>query len=756
MKSNQNYFKKFCFLGNIWQTYKMNIPSLPFLQTPRRNVVIPNVVGSVLPMRPLVAIINRQLKDIISGKNQSHNLFDFLNEKELRSMTLVIMLNYNLRNIALGKFITYLYKNNYLKIIERICTKYDIGCFSETQHILLSNEVDVVFNKINQQHLLLYSLITNSEKKEYLYKKINKITLRDAKGIIGCNDIEFLTTFYDKIENVNNSKLVKTAERYKNNQIIDFVYSKEPNLDTFIDPSYLLLNTINSYDKFYIRNLLLKNDINKIIELYTHCINIKMLNERLCFSLVTAIPLRKYLFSKDVKITNFDLLDAAYNGKIDIFVMYFEKYQMIKWNKIDTIMNYAAYGGQTDIIEFLLIKMNTVSSASASVSNEAYLYAIHNGQTHLVKRLHQIGVDIPMNVVMDSVALNGCYDLINFFVCAGFPITQHTTGNASTGNHIRLIQNILNIKIPIISVRCFDSEKNEYIYRFFNSNYQELSSETVQKGIRYGKLQLVDSNQSILNDSVNKQLLITNIVTNASDIKLYHQLGPIDEGTITTTARHGHLELLNYLITKEAPINQEAFIICTTRGYTEIFKSLYYYKPELVTNEIVILASKWNRCDIIDFLCKKGYKIPKMSKMLKLQQDIDIFQYGDLTQIIALDKNKITRNSLFSTVLNGHFHVVKYLFNVTKHDQNIVKFDAELVSLAARRGRLNILKFLYENGCETNDTTLEYPIIRGRKDIVQYLISVNFKINAPKSVFVKLAKQHNYYEISQILENWKV
>ncbi len=378
---------------------------------------------------------------------------------------------------------------------------------------------------------------------------------------------------------------------------------------------------------------------------------------------------------------------------------------------------------------------------------------------------------------MSDVASRGSLEVFKFLMSKGIKINQHIMGSLATRGQFTLIKNMYTKTVPIISLT--GQIGNTTVTRFFNRNKQELDYTTIHKGLTYGTFEVKQS--FVISKTHNNTILLKDIdgIVDPDgivsiDCTIYNQLPPIDEGTIQTVARHGHQDLLKFLISKQAPVDEDAMYDSIIRGFTEITILLYQYRP-VINHWHIKLANLWNRHEILHFFKEKPVittdKIPGGDASTALvpfdfygKSIYEILSYacaqGDLAtikqyrgsvhiRIHILPFGRININihdysdMFYVAILNGQWDVMIYLAH------RVIK-DSKYTACATRIGRMDMLRYLVEEQFPVCEKSMINAIEKCRMDCVKYLVA----IGAPRSPTVlEIARKHNADEIWEFLKN---
>jgi len=393
--------------------------------------------------------------------------------------------------------------------------------------------------------------------------------------------------------------------------------------------------------------------------------------------------------------------------------------------------------------------------------------------------------------MMNSLSSYGSLEVFRFFMSKGIPIDQHVMGNLATRGLHSVIRSIYNNVVPVISLS--GKIGNNTVTRFFDTSKRELDYTTVIKGIAYGVFEIKQSfvvtrstKMLLIDLNVDADILsysgdsVTSQKESAIDCVIYNQLPPVDEGTIQTSARHSHIDLVNFLISKKAPIDADAMYNAILRGFTDLVIILYEYYP-VINQYHIELAKLWNRHKILEYLKDKSVKettvnphqeftlesfdyyqksISRILYYVCSHGEVDVLKsYRGRFDIKISPFNEWNRglvgvrsppppihdhtDMFYVAVLFGQFEIVHYL--ETKKN---FKGNSNYTACAARIGRMDMMQYLVKSGYKVCEKSMGYAIEKSRLNFVKYLLTIQAPI--PENA-LDIAKQHNADEIYEYL-----
>ena len=236
---------------------------------------------------------------------------------------------------------------------------------------------------------------------------------------------------------------------------------------------------------------------------------------------------------------------------------------------------------------------------------------------------------------------------------------------------------------------------------------------------------------------------------------IYNQLPPIDEGTLQTAARHRHIDLISFLMSKKAPVDEEALYDAIIRGFDDICILLYNYSLLVLEFPIlnqyhIILAKMWNRHNVLEYFKDKA--IIQSSSIPHRDYVITSFDYynADLPQRLyyacshgevdvlkcyfangrgsiemkikevvfiwsASNYKHEHTDMLYTTVLHGQFEALKFLEQRYKEKYGEeYKSNTKYTACAARIGRMDMFTYLIENCYAVCEKAMEHTIEKCR------------------------------------------
>lgn len=145
-----------------------------------------------------------------------------------------------------------------------------------------------------------------------------------------------------------------------------------------------------------------------------------------------------------------------------------------------------------------------------------------------------------------------------------------------------------------------------------------------------------------------------------------------------------------------------------------------FYKKRFRIDDIICAAAQNGHVNILRWMKNNGYKIESNSALLyavsgnKLESLKCLFELG-----FYKDKNI---DLISEAIIKGNFEIIEWVKN------NDFLLVSEAYKTAAAHGRLDIFKWLYNNGCPLNSNMMYYIIsfeYDNKLEIMRYLKEIN-------------------------------
>ncbi len=193
-----------------------------------------------------------------------------------------------------------------------------------------------------------------------------------------------------------------------------------------------------------------------------------------------------------------------------------------------------------------------------------------------------------------------------------------------------------------------------------------------------------------------------------------------------SAAHYGHLHILEWLFQRYEN-NIDIYQICRHAGLNGRFNVIdWIYKQGWICNEIEMIdfVVFGGNLDIVKLLHKKNPSIIRhICQYASTYGKLDIYQW-------AYENGGYIDERLYSTAAsNGHLHMIKH-FRQLDNDHPL--WDEQTCMYAVIGGRLEVLKYLHENGCPWNKFCCVHATSRNNQEIVQYLHENGCPCNCPK------------------------
>ena len=140
---------------------------------------------------------------------------------------------------------------------------------------------------------------------------------------------------------------------------------------------------------------------------------------------------------------------------------------------------------------------------------------------------------------------------------------------------------------------------------------------------------------------------------------------------LETAAEYGQLEVLEYLYSRNGFLYHSYLMVhfATRNGHLEVLKWLDAHGVNVCNQYELCIAAQHGHLEIVEWLISKG-----------------------------VDPHAYRNDTIHSAVIGGHLEVVKFLVETA----NIVQSVDELFCLAARRGHVDVMKYLASRGANIN------------------------------------------------------
>jgi ankyrin repeat protein len=371
--------------------------------------------------------------------------------------------------------------------------------------------------------------------------------------------------------------------------------------------------------------------------------------------------------------------------------------------------------------------------------------AAGNGNIEMVKYLRANGCQWNREAC-DRAALQGHLKMLNFLHVNGCNWDDNTFLAALKGGNRNVIEYLVENNCPMTN-----HTHHRYVHGLV---------------VRHGNIELLEYVMNALN--------VTNVSTT-------------DVEPCIIAAKHGHREMLQYLIDRDFPWDSRITSVAASNGHFDLVK----YILEIPGSHhdsigLEIVSSNRNEHDKIEmlkYLVEKGIAFDQyyIYKKAASMGCIEVLKYirsvgcvigrevyssaiyaGKLDVIKYLESIDIRNNNDYILAAeSGQFEIFKhvytlghndlYLFYRAVHGGNIdiVKFlysqgcpwDEYACQIAASRGYFDILKYLHENGCLWNDDVTYGAAEKGNLKVLNYAVTHGCGININTCIEAALCKQ---------------
>ena len=319
-------------------------------------------------------------------------------------------------------------------------------------------------------------------------------------------------------------------------------------------------------------------------------------NERLIFGIKTGnLDLVKKLVEKVTRIRSNAIENAAEKGRLDIV-----KFLVEKGANMGDSVYLAAQKGHLDIVKYLLgdeVNLNGEKiklprgRVLANFRTNTLESTAQKGHLDIVKYLVEKGVSIGDDVVY-LAAQEGHLDIVKYLVEKGANIHDRTVENAAEKGHLDIVKYLVEKGANIGGYTVAYSARNGDldIVKYLIEKGANIGHYAIAQGAKSGNLDII------------KYLLGYEVSFNGKKIKLPEGCEPAEIGydAVYFAAMKGHLNVVNYLVEKKAPIGA-AVESAAENGHLNVVKHLVE-KGGYISSDLVGIASEKGHQDIADYL----------------------------------------------------------------------------------------------------------------------------------------------------------
>lgn len=257
-----------------------------------------------------------------------------------------------------------------------------------------------------------------------------------------------------------------------------------------------------------------------------------------------------------------------------------------------------------------------------------------------------------------------------------------------------------------------------------------------------------------------KKYLLSNINTFNYLLDLDVNIFSFDNIVLQWASFYGHNEIVKFLLMNGAMnFNTgiiEAFNYACQNDRIEIIKLLIELKPDIYTNDALILACEYGHLDIVKFLLRNGSNIHHYNDQA-LSSACESGNYMIAKFLLDCKANVNTDNNeaLHLACQEGHIEIVKLLL---KYGVNIETKNNKALHLASKNGQIKIVKLLLKNGANVsagNDKALRSAIANGHNEVIRLLLQYGANINVVNNdiSLIETLRQNRSETIKILLQN---
>ncbi|MBA3537011.1 MAG: ankyrin repeat domain-containing protein [Tatlockia sp.] len=482
---------------------------------------------------------------------------------------------------------------------------------------------------------------------------------------------------------------------------------------------------------------------------------------------------------------------AAQGGKLDLFEAFLnsdpESLEITDvWGQ--TSLLWAAANGHLSVVNYLIGKKANLNVASNCTNSSVHGYtplfwATKSGYCEVVKSLIKAGAII--TTVIDNnlyhpihiAATLGRLNLIKAFIDNDFESLEQKDNEGQTplllavkNGHLKVVDFLLSkgaaTNVASINADITDPFKTPLYWAIKGGHYQIVNS--LLKAGAISKAVGAPLNYQPIHIAAKKGRLNIVKALIEDDLALLDDVDLDGQTPLLWAAYMGHLDVLNYLISKGARLNlatnnpsdkghgKTPLYWATERGHSLIVDSLM--KAGAATTALgpmkyqpIHIAAQIGRLDVVKALIENDPELleqedakgntPLLLAVLKgnavLQGNLEVVDYliskGAKIDVVAIDN----KTALYWATECGHYRIVKSLLKagaLTKVASGDLKYLP--IHIAAKNGRLDLVKALIEQDPEYLDqvdgcgqTPLLWSAVEGQSEVVDYLISKGAELN---------------------------
>jgi ankyrin repeat protein len=222
------------------------------------------------------------------------------------------------------------------------------------------------------------------------------------------------------------------------------------------------------------------------------------------------------------------------------------------------------------------------------------------------------------------------------------------------------------------------------------------------------------------------------------------------ETALRESIKYGHLEIVKFLIWKGAYVYDGYFTLSVMHGHLDIVKFLDKYVgiSRYLVCDLVYLMGSDKQLEIAEYLIEQGIC---NKELLLFHGNLEILKI-----LIKYGKDAHAQEDIIlrDSAKNGHLGIVKYL---VENGADIHAINDEALRNSAKNGHLGIVKYLVNLGADVHaeeNYTLIASAEIGYLEIVKYLLENEYNkadIHAKKDMALRLSAQNGQLKIVKYL-----
>jgi|GEM_PF-1829987 len=402
---------------------------------------------------------------------------------------------------------------------------------------------------------------------------------------------------------------------------------------------------------------------------------------------------------------------------------------------------YAMKYGTLEIVKLLLKNNADIDVLYKLLYNEhlnPLSYAAYYGRLDIVKLFIDTGLNVNSSYgdysPLSSAALNRHFSVVKYLIGKGANINHNNDIPlyfAVKGRDEAIIRYLLDhgAKVDVLSSRAIKYARKQNLKRIYNL--------------------LVKAGRRQATDLTRKTMAFQKAVRkgNLKKVRFYLENGASVGNPLLDAVETGNLKLVKYLLSKSVQYRitspfktQKAMLTTIDRNYFEMFKllNIFYYRSVSGRgyNSIINRIIKKNRIVFLQYLVKKN--IPFKSRFTSsYRYKQTAFKSSNPQFIKILLKNDVPFDAfdILSAIQTKKIDVAKFLVEQGV-EINSPKFRDGPLHEAVEKGNLKFVRYLVNKGADVNrfgkyHTPLSYAVRLGNREIVDFLLKkgANIKRN---------------------------